>query len=265
MKKYWQIFKINFLTFLEYRTDLLISFVIKLSIFVAFVMVWARIDEEGKAISGYGFTGIVFYYLAAQILDGIRTSQTARDLRKDIVSGQLSAKLVKPFNQTGYFLAKHLARVLSETILNVSLSVPIFLIWGRLLSFIDLTFEMIFQIIIILILAVVFDFLLFLAVGYVAFWTKEAHGLQAVVKNSSKFFAGELIPLDLLPATLVRWLNFFPFPYTLFFPIKVIMGSVTFNEFVKSIFIFSIWIFAFYLLNVFLWKRGLKQYEAVGI
>lgn len=265
MRKYLQVFKTNFETFLQYRTDLAISFFIKLSVFFAFVLVWDRIAAEGNTISGYGLTGIAFYYLAAQILDGVRTSQTARDLRTNIRSGTLSAKLIKPLNQTGYFFVKHLARVISETILNVSMSIPILLIWGELVSFIDLSFEMIFQFIIIWILAAIFDFLLFLAVGYVAFWTKEAHGLQAIVKNGTRFFAGELIPLDLLPLGFQKVINFLPFPYTLFLQIKIIMGGVTFEAFVRAIITLLIWTLIFYILNLFLWKRGLKQYEAVGI
>lgn len=265
MKKYWQFFKNNFELFLEYRADLAVGFIIKMSVFFTFVLVWAQIEKQGNTISGYGLSGIAFYYLTAKVLDGVRTSQTARDLRKNILRGGLSAKLVKPFNPTGYFFAKHLARVVSETLLNVLFAMPILFIWSELLGFLNLSLQTFVQFSLLWSLACVFDFFLFLSVGYVAFWTKEAHGLQSIVKHATRFFVGELIPLDLLPQALLKFLNFLPFPYTLFLPIKILSGQISWDKFLTSIIILIVWIMFFFLLNAFLWKKGVKQYEAVGI
>lgn len=265
MKKYLQVFKINFLTFLEYRTDLFISFLIKLSIFAAFVLVWGKIVAEGNTISGYGLTGIAFYYLAAQMLDAVRTSQTATDFRTNIIRGELSAKLVKPLNIITYFFSKHVARVLSETLMNSSFVVPIFVFWSTLFTQLSLNLVTCLEFLLLWTASVIFDYVLFLTVGQIAFWTKEASGLQILVKNSTKLFAGDLIPLDILPLGFQKVINFSPFPYTLFLPIKVLMGQVSTQVFLNAICILSAWILLFLILNFLLWKKGLHQYESVGI
>jgi ABC-2 type transport system permease protein len=265
MRKYWQFFKINFEFFLEYRGDIAISFILKLGIFFAFVFIWKAIDREGKSIDGYGLSGIILYYLLAQILDGLITSQSARDFRRDILYGELSAKILKPMNIHFYMLTRHFARLISETLLNLFLAIPIIFIFPYLLSTMHINLIAVFQFIFVSFCASIWGFTLYSFVGYIAFWTKEAHAFQIFIKNSTRFVNGGLIPLDLLPLLFQKVIMWLPCPYSLYFPIKILMGNIKFSSFLHSIIILLIWIIIFTIINIFIWRKGLKEYEAVGI
>ena len=115
------------------------------------------------------------------------------------------------------------------------------------------------------ILLVPYPINLFLLAGLVAFWTKEASGLQAVLKNSAKFFTGALIPIDLLPEYFQEIIMLTPFPYILYFPTKIVMWAVSFQEFISACFICIVWIVIISIFNYKVWQNGLRKYESVGI
>ena len=265
MKKYWLFFKTNFQNALEYRGDLFFSSVMKIGVFSAFAVLWIRLDREGKVIDNYGLNGILFYYLISQIFNAFTTSRTAKDIRRNIHEGLLSSKLVKPVNIRLYFLCKHFARILSELMINSTLVIPGLLLAPYLFSNLNISFISVIQFVIFALLSSTFGFCLYLLVGMVAFWTKQAHGVQMMVRNGSKFFTGFYIPLDLLPLWFQNISTILPFQYMLFFPIKVLMEGVSFTESLESISIISLWIIAFIVLNYIVWKKGLKKYESVGI
>ncbi len=265
MKKYWQFFKTNFEVFFEHREDLMISFLINLFVFVGFVFVWTHIENEGNTITGYGLSGIIFYYLCTQAFGSLFTSQTSRDLRNNIIKGYLSEKLIKPFNVRGYFFCKNLSKILSELMLYSVMTIPIFIVAPSLLNNIDFNIVTFIKFFIGCFLAVIFNFSLFFTVGISSFWSKESFGLQMVVKNAIRFFIGSIIPIDLLPINFQRIILLTPFPYMIYYPIKILMGDIVLEEFIKSYGIFIFWIIIFLILNKFLWKKGLKQYEAVGM
>jgi len=78
------------------------------------------------------------------------------------------------------------------------------------------------------------------------------------------FFAGELIPLDILPGFLKKVSLALPFQYTLYFPIKIYQGLVLPKEMILALVICLSWIITICVLISWLWQKGVKQYEAVG-
>lgn len=265
IKKFWLFFKVNFEYFLEYRGDLAVSFLIKLAVFGAFYFIWSRIDAEGKTIQGYGLSGIILYYLLAEVLGAVVTSQTAKDLRDNIMSGELSAKLVKPFSLYMFFLGKSFARIFSEIFVHIILTIPIVILWPQILSNVSLSFTVLLEFMCSIFLASFFGFNLYFFIGLISFWAQESSGLQSMVRNSMKLLVGDLIPLDLLPLWFQNILFIFPFPYTLYFPIKILMGTINSGEFFHAVVIMIFWILVFMVFNRILWKKGLKEYEAIGM
>lgn len=265
MRKYSTFFKVNFLNFLEYRTDIVTGFLLKLGVFLCFVFVWRKIAAEGKEITGYGLSGITFYYLATQVLDALVSSQAARDLRRDIISGELSNKLIKPFRITSYFFCRHLAMTTIESVTYSILVIPVIFLYPDIFASLHLTVQNLAGFLISIICASVWSFTLYLSVGYIAFWTKEAAGLQMVIKNAIRFFTGGLIPLDLLPLWFQKISFVLPFSYSLFFPVKILMGEISSSELVKGFATIFTWIIFFMVFNIIIWRKGIKQYESVGI
>jgi len=265
MKKFWQFFKMNFENFLEYRTDFAISFIMKIIVFLGFVFLWKAIDNEGKHITKYGFSGLMFYYLITSILSGFASSRSARDLRTDILEGKLSTKLLKPLNVYSYFLARHWGRVVYETILNAMIVLPILIVWRDVSSEAFISFSAVGKFFIMSFLASLLVYNLYFLVGISAFWTKEAFGLQMIIRNMSRFFTGALIPLDLLPEWFQAITEKLPFGYMLYYPAKTLMEDIAMDDFYYAIKMTLAWISMFGVISYFIWKKGLQHYESVGI
>jgi len=265
MKKYLLFFKNSFEEVLVYRANLAFGFFLKLITFLAFIFIWRQIASEGNEIEGYGLDGIILYYLLTQTIDSVYSSNCARLLREDILSGNLSGRLVRPFSKIFYYFAKQVAQVIVEGFIHIILTLPVLIVLPDIFMNLDISLSSVLLFIISIIMAMIFSFSLFFSIGIISFWTKQSGGLQMVVKNAARILTGDLIPLDLLPFTFRRFVLFTPFAYILYFPIKIIMGGISNAEIVRSFIIVIIWISIFNFLNLVLWKKGLKKYEAVGI
>jgi ABC-2 type transport system permease protein len=75
---------------------------------------------------------------------------------------------------------------------------------------------------------------------------------------------GHLFPLNILPAGIAAVLNYTPFPYLLFFPVSVYLGTVHGAALYQGLLIQAGWVICFYLLARFTWYRGIRKYSAVG-
>jgi ABC-2 type transport system permease protein len=75
---------------------------------------------------------------------------------------------------------------------------------------------------------------------------------------------GHLFPLNLLPPTLANALNYTPFPYQLYFPVSIYLGSTSGAALWRGLVIQTFWVLAFYGIARFVWSRGIRKYSAVG-
>lgn len=265
LKKYFLIFKIQFLSFLEYRANLAVTFLIKVGIFVTFIFIWRRIYEQGGDLGGYSLQGLIFYYLFVQVLDGLYSSRVAGTLRDHILSGRLSHKLVKPFSLNFYYLTLHIARVLSESGFYIPLSLPVLFLCPDIASVLNINVISASQFTITILFSILLGFNIFFLAGVTSFWMKESSGLHMAIKNIGKFFNGGLIPIDLLPVFFAKIVYLTPYPYLIYFPIKILMEELDRSTFLRSLTVMIFWTVLLTFVNLFLWKKGLRKYESVGI
>jgi len=73
-----------------------------------------------------------------------------------------------------------------------------------------------------------------------------------------------MFPLDIFPKVIVNFLQFLPFFYFLYFPLKLYLGQLQSSEIIMGMLISLGWIFLFIFINRFIWRLGLKKYDAVG-
>ncbi len=55
-----------------------------------------------------------------------------------------------------------------------------------------------------------------------------------------------------------------PFPYTLSFPILLILGELSPQEIAANFGMQAVWVVLSYLIFRLIWRAGLKQFSAVG-
>jgi ABC-2 type transport system permease protein len=120
-------------------------------------------------------------------------------------------------------------------------------------------------ILIMLVLAFLTELLLAYLVGLIAFWTDEAEGLYNSVENLKRLFSGGYFPLSLLPAIFLNISFLLPFAYSFYIPTQVYLKKISIDQGVKGLGVQLAWIVVLSLVIRFVWNKGIKKYEAVGI
>ena len=75
---------------------------------------------------------------------------------------------------------------------------------------------------------------------------------------------GAIIPLSFFPQILQKVFFYLPFPFLIYLPMRIYLGKIPAGEipveFVKELG----WIIGLALLNLIIWKRGIRQYVSMG-
>ena len=102
-------------------------------------------------------------------------------------------------------------------------------------------------------------------IGLIAFWTDEVDGIYSSIDSLKRFFSGGYFPLSLLPQSFVTLSFLLPFAYSIYVPTQLYLRKIDLTTGLKGVAVQLIWIGVLSLIIKFVWTRGLKNYEGVGI
>ena len=102
-------------------------------------------------------------------------------------------------------------------------------------------------------------------VGLMSFWTDEVDGIMMTLDRVRKFCAGGYFPLSLLPPIAGAISTFLPFAYTFYVPAQLYLGNISLMQGLKGLLIQCVWIILLSFLSRFVWKRGLRRFEGIGL
>lgn len=249
--------------YLQYRLNFILwRFRVILQLIVVYFLWWAIFSVK-QEIFGYNQLTILTYILATSIVSGLVYSTKTQEIGADINQGNLSNLLLKPINPFFYWFS----RDLGDKFLNIAFSImEIFIL------IILLRPPLIFQTniitwgltIIALLISTSLYFFISLIISFFGFWTPDVWGPRFLFFVVIQFVAGGLFPLDILPKTIFHLLEFSPFAYLLFFPIKIYLGQLTFFLIIKGFFIALVWLGILAYLSRKIYFRGLLTYGAYG-
>lgn len=266
MGKYLQVFKISFQQEFAYR----LSFVLwrvrnVLQILVVFFLWDTVFTFRESTLFGYDRDKILTYVFGLIIIRAFVLSARAQDVSGEIARGEIINYLLKPVSYFKYWLT----RDFSSKALNLVFAAGEFSVLYFVLKPPFYIQTSAFQIVLFLIavsLAMVAYFLLLFVVDAIPFWAPElgwgGHFLFSIILV--EFLSGLLFPLDILPQALQNVLSFTPFPYLIFFPLQVYLGKISGYPAFRGIIISFVWVLILYLVMTWIWKRGLKAYQAYG-
>ncbi|MBD0347145.1 MAG: ABC-2 family transporter protein, partial [Coleofasciculus sp. Co-bin14] len=76
------------------------------------------------------------------------------------------------------------------------------------------------------------------------------------------FLSGIIAPLEVFPPEVLEVVLWTPFPYLIHFPAAILIGIPV--DIVRGISVMLGWSLLFFILNRWLWRKGLKQYSGMG-
>lgn len=267
MSKYWHVFKIGLQNNMTYRVNFLARVLFGFIPLIAILQVWRTIyagKPAGGMVSDYALPQMISYYLLVAVVDALSAvSEDDWQIAADIKDGNISQFLLKPIDYLRYRVCLFVAgRVGYMGIAAVPLGVFILCLHENFVLPPNwLAFAMF---LVSVALTALLQFFLSYTMALLAFWVLEVSTFIFVLYAFEYIASGHLFPLDILPASVSKILLFTPFPYQLYFPISVYLGRVTGAELWRGMAVQAAWVVFGYLLARFVWKRGIKHYEAVG-
>ncbi|MGI9548493.1 MAG: ABC transporter permease [Bdellovibrionales bacterium] len=261
--KYFQSIKIFLIQNLIYKINFLLLMVVPIVVFFFIKYnLWVSIYEWNslEIIKGYTLSKMIQYQLGIFLLDlFVRSYFFSHNLSADIRLGKISAFLLYPFNFLSYQFSKFLSEKILQLLIGcISFGIAIFF------NFIQEISLMIFLKFFAFVLMInLFWFFTQTLIGLLSFWIEETWSLNVCIRFITAFMSGAFIPLELYPEWLQNLLFFTPFPYLIYFPVKILTGSPI--SFFLCFSIISFWIFVLVITTRLTWKQGLKMYTGAGI
>jgi ABC-2 type transport system permease protein len=265
LKKYSKAFEMGFQMALEYRINFLISLIgAAYPIFIQ-TFLWTAIYQNSTETVVYGYTYrqmIAYTFLAGLVARIVRTG-FEYDIMDDIKSGKYSKFLVQPLGYFPYRLASYFGEKLPN--LAIVLAILAVVLVG-LNAFWGVTVELarVLLFLVAIVLAVALNFQIFYGISAIAFWLVDIGFLFEGVRITFILFSGGIFPIDVFGETFVRVMDFFPFKYTISFPINVLNGKIALPQVFEGMLVQCAWIAVCYGLANLLWRVGGRRYVAVG-
>ena len=265
MKKYLHVLNIGIQNTLVYRVNFLFRSIFGLIPLMATISLWRAIYSSKEAdVAGYTIAQMISYYLVVTIVDSL-TAVTEDDwqIAGDIKDGAISQFLLKPIDYMTYRLCLFGAGRLIYTAVAF-LPVMFFIIYQRKYFVLPDSWATLGWFGVSMVLTGFLQFFTSYTMALLAFWVLEVSTFIFILFAFEYIAGGHLFPLDILPPTIERILQFTPFPYQLFFPVSIYVGKTSGTELYRGLAIQLGWVLASFFIARWVWRRGIRKYSAVG-
>jgi len=245
--------------FLEYRAEVLLW---ALSAMLPLILmgVWTQAAEGGSfALSAPEFAR---YFLCVFLVRQLTIIWVIWEFQEDVVQGHLSFKLLKPIDPVWDYLMQHLAERLTRLPFGL-LIVAIFLLVYPQACFVP---EL--EGVLLGLLASLASFLLRFLMQYtfamLCFWTERAAAVEELWFVAYLFLSGLIAPLSVFPEAVRNFALLTPFPYLVYFPASLFAGLPLPGGAAQGFLVLGAWLMLFFVLNRWLWRKGLQRFSGMG-
>lgn len=182
------------------------------------------------------------------------------EFESEVVEGQLSFRLLQPLDPVWHHVSEHLSERVARLPFAWALISFFFLLYPLAIWLPSLTSMLLF----LLVTAVAFAlrFLMQYTFALLAFWRERAHALEQFSLLCYLFLSGLIAPLEVFPPLVREIAQWTPFPYMVHFPVELFIDLPT-NP-VRGGLVMLGWGIVCFVINRWLWRRGLRQYSGMG-
>jgi ABC-2 type transport system permease protein len=268
--KYWVILSTRTQEDMVYRANYIFGAIFRFLPLVTLIFLWyaiyhaRKMGGDGLTIMGMSYDDMITYNVFMYVARGFSSVPgTTSDISKDIKDGLLNRYLIKPISYLWYQIMYRLAHKLVFWYIALFTFPPIFFLMRHYFSHMPTAWEW-GAFVVSLFTAFSIGMLFCSIIGMLAFWFLEISTFLFVVMMIEFFLSGQMIPLNILPASMQPFLTFSPFGYEGYWPCMILMGKVPQDHLLQLLGIGFGWIGVFYVFSRVMWNLGLKRYSAVG-
>jgi len=244
--------------FFTYRGNILAGCLTGLLMLAARYALWSALFAAGNAQDAT-LTETMTFFVVNDILMIWLASRYGNDIGRDIQSGDIAQRLIRPVSYHLQLVAAFHADAIAETITRALPMLVVAIIFIGLMPPISLGALGLF--IVALILGGVIYALIDMIISYTAFWLTKHWYLAWFKRALFILFGGTMLPLWFYPDWLRAICEVLPFQFSIFMPIGIYLGRVLVTDagFVLGMQVF--WIGVLFLGERALWR--LVQYKLV--
>ena len=242
---------------LEYRAELFL-WALSGTLPLILMGVWTQAALGGQ----FGLSPVDFirYFLAVFIIRQFTVVWVVYEFEKEVVEGKLSSRLLQPLDPVWHHVTSHLSERLARLPFALALVGLFFVLYPQAFWVPPLGNFLLF--LLTLILAFALRFLIQYTFALFAFWTERATAIENFWFLFYLFLSGMIAPLEMFPASVRQVVLWTPFPYLIHFPAALLIGLP--EDVVQGFVVMLSWTLLFFVVNRWLWRRGLKQYSGMG-
>lgn len=256
--------KIFFKAQITYRFDVAMTVLFAVTKILFAYVLWGAIFGQNKTVAGFTFPMMLSYYIISSFLSQIEMSNGVSDEISDrIKGGTFSKYMVIPADTQGYFAAQTFGAMAFYLLFIFAATVVWVFIFGIKFT-ITSSAALIIAAVVMVVLGLLFMIQLNYFLGILAFKFQDISIFLMIKGNIVSFITGTLVPLVLLPSSVVSIMRFFPFYYVTYLPSMLLIGKNESEAFI-GIAILAAWLLAFTILNKFAYNKLRVVYDGVGI
>ena len=250
---------------LTYRIALIQTIFSEIIGMVGLAFFWIAAGRSDTA-NAYGYSPhlLMTYFIIAGFMSLLAEDGLSHNVSFDIRTGKLSAALLRPFP----YIVRPLARSAALVVVRLAIIAPIGAVliyylspnafaiiksghWGKNLLAIAL--------------AILIGWSIKCMVGFLAFKMTETWGPELIFLSLSSLASGHYYPSDILPAQLFTVATWTPVFYMIGFPTLAIMHKFSAGQFEQLFGRGCLVACLTIMLANFVWRRGMREFEAIGI
>jgi ABC-2 type transport system permease protein len=228
---------------------------------LVFIVVWRTVAGSGST-GGYTAAQFVAYFLVMMVVDHLTFIWHMWEFEYRIRMGSFSPLLLRPVHPVHHDVCENLSYKLVGLVGILPAAVLLAVLFEADLSGTSLASVAAF--VPAVLLAMVLRFVVEWCVALSAFWLTKVSALNAVFFSLFTFLGGQFAPLEVLPGWMQTVAAWTPFPWTLAFPVEVLLGRRTGSDLLVGYAAQLAWALVAVLALRLLWSRATRRYSAVG-
>lgn len=266
MAQFWSIFKLVWLERMAYRFNFFMQVLSGVLSSLIVIFLWMAIYRSAgrEAIGGYSLGEMVTYLFGGGLINSFVLSTAENpETSQNIRDGTLSFLFLQPISPYGVWFIRDLGGKAFYLLLGL-VSFGLFAVFFRDYLILSLQPGSIFLFLLAIVLAALLHYFFFEALSLLSFWIENTYGLRFTMRVIMEVLAGVLIPLSFFPVILQEIFSLLPFRFLIYFPMEIYLGKVAANRILYEFLKEGGWILGLAAANWAIWKKGVRQYVAMG-
>lgn len=264
--KYWNVFKLSFKKFHEYKFNLY-GRIGRLIIYMLLTtMVWYVLFEITGTVELAGldkYTFIIYSLIGRAIFLSVSPWYAVDAVQERVLTGELTGLITKPVNLLKYFFMNGIFYYLIIASITITITITINFVTANYITIYTPNLATLILFLISTILALCIHFMFYLTYSTLTFWFGELWSTISGLHLVENLLSGAMIPLTIIPGLAVAS-NFLPYKFMNFIPVFIYLNQYNTTELLFAIGGQIIWLIILIIICHFMMKKGLKKFESFG-